>query len=114
MSSMKYALAMVAAGGVAGLASQASATTVNLNIQATDPTQSILLAGSTPQYSYGFNGSDKTQLSGSFLSSPSAKMSGPFYTPGLPSESEPVSNFAYNTVKTGSLPDRLLSAPEVR
>ena len=102
MSSMKYALAMIVAGGAAAAASQASATTVTLNIEADDAYTPIYLVGSDAQYGYGvrndafYNGD--TVFKGSFLSSPSAKLEGPYYTSGLPSEGETIKDSSYVTV----------------
>ncbi len=63
---MKYAFAMLAAGGAVGVASEASATVVTLGY-AGDPTSShqdiSLISGSPAQFYYGFNsGSEKTHL----------------------------------------------------
>ncbi|MDB5428701.1 MAG: hypothetical protein JWR47_1858 [Phenylobacterium sp.] len=66
---MKYAFAMLAAGGVVGVASEASATVVTLGY-AGDPTSSIqdisLISGSPAQFYYGFNSSQEKTFLGAY------------------------------------------------
>jgi hypothetical protein len=107
MSGMKYALAMVAAGGAVGVASQADAATAILNIGADDPSTFIFLAGATgPQYAYGHTGGFdfKTKhipAKSAMFGQNANTLSGPFYTPGLPAAGEVINASGYNTVKDG-------------
>jgi hypothetical protein len=108
MSAIKYAVAMLAAGGTAGAASQAvamsSVTVVDLNIAANASPTAITLAGATnPQFDYGqydakTAGDVKTQL----VSVDSLAYLGQFTsTPGLPSPTESFSDAAFKTAKNG-------------
>ncbi len=57
MYGAKYAMAMLAAGGAVGAASQVSAaTTVTLNIPFSQQLTPITLVGSSPQFAYGIPG----------------------------------------------------------
>jgi hypothetical protein len=99
MSSVKYALAMVAAGGALGAASQAGATVVTVfpNIAVGDAVTPITLAGPSAEFSYGYNG-DKTRL---YANTPGAAISDAYFfvDPGMPGPSEtyPNSNFKTST-----------------
>ncbi len=87
MSAVKYTLAMLAAGGVVGAASQASAATVvNLGIAELAPVTPITLVGSSPQFSYGSPDAKETD----FNALGSARInSSPYATdPGLPTAAE--------------------------
>ena len=111
MGGMKYALAMVAAGGTIGAASQAAAATVNLNIGAADAVTGISLAGAAgSQFSYGFypgnpTSTPPTQAKSSFVTGGTTDKvdTTPYYTPGVPASDAGINGFAYDTVKAGAL-----------
>jgi len=63
MSKLKFALAMLAAGGAAGAASEASATTVILDIDSHATMTDISLEGGPAQFFYNYDSTvDKTYL----------------------------------------------------
>ena len=100
MSKLKYALAMLGAGGVVGMASEAAAETVALNIGWTEPTQDIaLIAGEPAQFSYGFDGFKKSEFS------PLANAFTGIITdtPGLPAPGETFDTVPVKTVKDFSI-----------
>ncbi len=100
MSGIKYALAMLAAGGAMGAASESDAATlVNLNIQDGDFVTPITLAGgASPQFYYGFSeGSLKTTLSAAGTSRLGIDSS----TPGLPGAGETFTRISQDTAKPG-------------
>jgi hypothetical protein len=106
MSAMKYTLAMVAAGGAMGLASQAGAvTTVTLNIGANDAPTDIFLAGaSSAQFDYGFlpaSGGDPDKSAMHSFGKANKLDPNPFTTPDLPHHPGSIGGFFYDTVKGG-------------
>jgi hypothetical protein len=99
MSKMKYAFAMLAAGGVAGAASQAAATTVTFTGYTDGAlTQPIaLFNGSPAQYYYGYDQSaEKTY----FTAGDHGLMGALDQTPGQSSSGD---TFSTNPVKTAFL-----------
>jgi hypothetical protein len=115
MSKIKYAVAMLAAGGAAGVAASANATTIitaTLDLPAGQPNEFITLGalGATvstsdtfakSNYVYGVGGDDQTI----FESNPfkTDLIGETTTTPGLPSPSESFSTGAYNATDTSGM-----------
>ncbi|MFI4964640.1 MAG: PEPxxWA-CTERM sorting domain-containing protein [Caulobacterales bacterium] len=108
---MKYAFAMLAAGGAVGAASQADAavTVFPVNFSGGDAFQDIsLFDGSPAQFYYGFSGRDLKSEIGAY---PGAMLGNLSPVPGLP---DPHETFSNTQVKTGGLHGDGVGAPSLQ
>lgn len=106
MSKLKYAFAMLAAGGAVGAASEASAATIitqDFNFAGTDAPQAVVLGDGPAQFFYGFGPSQaKFDFPGSYLTGTSFGVLGiTSDMAGLPAAGE---TFTNKEVKTSFSP----------
>jgi hypothetical protein len=106
MSKLKFAMAMLAAGGAAGAASEAgAATTVTFGAGygPYDATQDITLVGSAAQFYYGYNSTDEKTYLGTYGSSLLYQPSTVGYDPVKGPYTIPSVGFAATPVKTADI-----------
>ena len=99
MSKMKFAMAMLAAGGSVGAAMQAQAATVDtLDIPMSQSLTEITVVGSTPQFDFGTVG-DSTFFETAFANGGAANsaLGIKSSTPGLPAPGETYTKQSYLT-----------------
>ncbi len=105
VSKLKYAFAMLAAGGAVGAASEASAATIitqDFGFAGTDLPQAVVLGDGPAQFFYGVGGLSKADFPGSYLTRTAFGVLGDTSdTAGLPASGE---TFTNKEVKTSYLP----------